>query len=126
MFVLLPIVALLLKFWYLFARKYYVEHLVFALHNHSFVFVILLLMILLNSFSSWQDPSEQGALTSVTTFINILLGAWIPVYMLLSLKRVYQQGWTLTILKYSCVGISYLTLLLMTTAFVALLSFVLL
>jgi len=125
MFVLLPIVALLFKFWYLFAKKYYVEHLIFALHNHSFVFVILLLMILLNSFAGWRDPTEEGAWTSAATFINVVLGAWIPVYMLVSLKRVYQQGWALTILKYCCIGLSYLSLLLMATAFVAIASFVL-
>jgi hypothetical protein len=126
MFVLLPIVALLLKFWYLFAKKYYVEHLIFALHNHSFIFVVLLLMILLNTFAGWRDPTEEGAWTSAATFINVVLGAWVPVYMLISLKRVYQQGWALTFIKYSCIGISYLTLLLMATAFVALLGFVLL
>lgn len=125
MFVLLPIVALLFKFWYLFAKKFYVEHLIFALHNHSFVFVILLLMILLNSFAGWRDPTEEGAWTSAATFINVVLGAWIPVYMLISLKRVYRQGWMLTILKYSCIGLSYLSLLLITTAFVAIASFVL-
>ncbi len=37
MFILLPLAALLLKFWYLFAGKYYIEHLILALHNHSFL-----------------------------------------------------------------------------------------
>ncbi|HMB61257.1 MAG TPA: DUF3667 domain-containing protein, partial [Xanthomonadales bacterium] len=36
-FLMLPLVALLFKFWYLFARKYYVEHLIFSLHNHAFL-----------------------------------------------------------------------------------------
>jgi len=126
MFVLLPLVALLLKFWYTFAKKYYVEHLIFALHNHSFLFVVLLIMMLANTFAGWREPSEDGLITTAVNVINVAIWIWIPVYLFISLKRVYQQGWGLTILKYSCIGISYFALLTMTTAFVALLSFVLL
>jgi hypothetical protein len=126
MFVLLPLVALLLKFWYTFAKKYYVEHLIFALHNHSFLFVVILIMMLANTFASWQEPLEDGWLTTAVNVVNVAIWTWIPIYLLISLKRVYQQGWGLTVLKYSCIGISYLILLTMTTAFVALLGFVLL
>jgi len=126
MFVLLPIVALLLKFWYLFAKKYYVEHLIFALHNHSFAFVILLIIMLANTFAGWRDPAETGAVTAAANAMTAALAIWVPVYMLLSLKRVYQQGWALTFIKYSCIGITYLTLLLLATTFVAIVSFVLL
>ena len=58
MFVLLPLVALLFKFWYLFARKYYVEHLIFALHNHAFIFVVFLFMMLLSALVSWLTGEE--------------------------------------------------------------------
>ena len=126
MFVLLPIVALIFKFWYLFAKKYYVEHLIFALHNHAFLFVALLIVILGNTFAGWQNPDEEGLTTSVVDFINILIAIWVPVYLLVSLKRVYRQGWGMTIAKFSFIGISYLVLLTMATTFVALLSFVLL
>lgn len=126
MFVLLPIVALLLKFWYAFAKKFYVEHLIFALHNHAFVFVGLLILISANSYAGWVDPGEDGLITSIVNFINIVLFAWIPIYMFISLKRVYQQGWGLTLLKFSCIGTCYIVLLALTTSFVALLSFVLL
>jgi hypothetical protein len=126
MFVLLPIVALLFKIWYLFAKKYYVEHLIFALHNHSFIFVVALIMLLLNTFAVWQDPTEQGQLTRTIDWINTMIACWIPVYMLISLKRVYQQGWPMTCAKFSLIGISYMVLLGFATAIVALLSFVLL
>ncbi|MBT8048518.1 MAG: DUF3667 domain-containing protein [Xanthomonadales bacterium] len=126
MFVLLPLVALLFKFWYLFAKKYYVEHLIFALHNHAFVFVILLITISANSYASWLDPTEEGLVASIVNFMDFLVLIWIPLYMFLSLKRVYGQGWGLTFLKFSCIGISYMMLLALATSFVALLSFVLL
>jgi hypothetical protein len=126
MFVLLPIVALLFKFWYLFAKKYYVEHLIFALHNHAFLFVVLLIIMLANTYAGWQEPTEEGPVTTAVTWINIVIGVWIPVYLLVSLKRVYQQGWWMTAAKFSCIGMSYLVLLTLTTTFVAVLSFVLL
>jgi hypothetical protein len=125
MFVLLPIVALLLKFWYLFARKYYVEHLIYALHVHSFIFVVALIMILLGSLAGWLEPGDEGRVTAVTNGITTALSAWIPIYLLISLKRVYRQGWLMTVGKYFAVGISYSILLGFATAFVALLSFVL-
>lgn len=126
MFVLLPLVALLFKFWYLFAKRYYVEHLVFALHNHSFVFVTFIVMIILGTIADWREPGGSGMLTTGSGWVRAALFTWIPVYLLLSLKRVYGQGWGLTLGKYFAIGISYLVLLGFTTAFVALLSFVLL
>ena len=126
MFVMLPIVALLLKFWYLFGKKYYVEHLIFALHNHSFIYVVLLIMMLVSAFAGWREPSETGPLSTSSDVISAVIWVWIPIYLLLSLKRVYQQGWGLTCLKYSCIGISYLLLLTLATSLVALTSFVLL
>ena len=124
MFVLLPIVALLLKFWYLFAKKYYVEHLIYALHSHSFIFVAALVMLLFSELAEWLEPSGSGNLTSVSEWLNIAFGFWIPVYLFLSLRRVYQQGWLMTTGKYVMIGSSYMVLLGFTSAFVALLSFV--
>ena len=124
MFVLLPIVALLLKFWYLFAKKYYVEHLIYALHSHSFIFVTALLMLLFGELAEWLEPSGSGRVNTAVELLNIAFGVWIPVYVFISLRRVYQQGWFLTSAKYVLIGSSYVLLLGLTSAFVALLSFV--
>jgi hypothetical protein len=126
MFVLLPLSALILKFWYLFSGRYYIEHLILALHNHSFLFVIFLFTMLFNSYAGWRDPGEQGWITETVYLINLALYIWIPVYFLLSLKRVYHQGWGLTGAKYVVVGLSYIMLLAMATSVAAILSFVLL
>jgi len=126
MFVLLPIVALLFKFWYLFAKKYYIEHLIFALHNHSFLYVMLLIVMLSSWAAGLIEPDGEGRLAEVVSWIYIAVAIWIPLYFLFSLKRVYRQGWGMTITKYCLIGVSYVVLLSFTTAFVALLSFVLL
>ena len=71
MFVLLPSFALWLKLAYRNRRLRYTEHLVFALHVHTFWFVALLLTL----------PSV-GLLTALA-----LLS--LPVYTLMAMKRVY-------------------------------------
>ena len=126
MFILLPLVALLLKFWYMFAGKYYIEHLVLALHNHSFLFVVFLLIMILNSLAGWREPNEEGWITTAANMFNVAMLVWVPIYFLLSLKRVYQQGWTMTLGKYFVISLSYLILLALATSVVALMSFVLL
>jgi len=126
MFVLLPLSALILKFWYLFSGRYYIEHLILALHNHAFLFVVFLFTMLFNSYAGWRDPGEQGWITEVVFWINLTLYIWIPLYFLLSLKRVYQQGWFLTGVKYVVIGVSYIMLMATAASVAAILSFVLL
>jgi hypothetical protein len=126
MFVLLPVVALIFKFWYLFARRYYVEHLIFSLHNHSFLFVSLILILLANVAGDLL--TSHGYLSAATGsgwFITVV-SIWIPVYLLISLRVVYQQGWLVTLGKFTMIGLSYVTLLSLVTSGVAVASFVLL
>ena len=87
-------------------------------------------MLLIVMLSSWLaglvEPDGEGRLAEAVSWIYIAVSIWIPLYFLFSLKRVYQQGWAMTITKYCLIGISYVVLLSFATAFVALLSFVLL
>jgi hypothetical protein len=126
MFVLLPVVALIFKFWYLFAKRYYVEHLIFSLHNHSFIFVVLTLVLLAgvvgDSLSSYDIPGVATA----TEWFSIIVSIWIPLYLLISLRVMYRQNWFLTLGKCFVIGISYVTLLAFVTTGVAIASFVLL
>ena len=126
MFIMLPFVALLLKIWYLFAKKYYVEHLIHALHNHAFLFVVLTITLLINALIDWQDPGGQSRFWQNLGWINVAIYIWLPIYLFLSLRTVYGQGWTLTVFKYGAMGISYMMLLISATTIVALLSFLLL
>ena len=126
MFVLLPLVALLFKFWYLFARRYYVEHLIFALHNHAFIFTSIVIMLLSGALADWREPGGEGPVSTVNAVLQGVLLCWIPLYLLISLRTVYRQGWGLTVVKYLAIGASYLVLLSFVTIVVAVLGFVLL
>jgi len=37
--------------------------------------------------------------------------AWVPVYLLIMQKRIYGQGWPMTIAKYTVLGMCYSVLL---------------
>lgn len=125
-FVMLPFVALLFKFWYLFARRYYVEHLLHALHNHAFLFVVFTLTLLADSLAVWLDPSGTGRIAQAASAFTVVMLCWIPLYLLISLKTVYRQGWVLTFAKFSVIGLSYVFLLAIATGLVAVLSFLML
>jgi len=126
MFILLPVVALIFKFWYLFAKRYYIEHLIFALHNHAFLFVSLTLILLADIGKSLFAADGISAGSEAMKWVMIVIGAWIPLYLLISLRVAYKQNWFLTLCKYGVIGLSYLTLLVIVTSGVAIASFVLL
>jgi hypothetical protein len=125
MFVLLPVVALIFKFWYLFSGHYYIEHLILALHNHSFVFVALIITLLLEALEAFAVGRGLGWLETGAYWTSYAVAFWIPIYLVGSLKTVYGQGWLLTLGKGFVIGISYLTLLIFVTTVVAVLGFVL-
>ena len=88
-------------------------------------FVVFLFTMSFNSYAGWREPGGEGWITEVVFWINLALYIWIPLYFLISLKRVYQQGWFLTGVKYVVIGFSYLMLLAMAASVAAILSFVL-
>ena len=74
--------------------------------------------------STWA--SDAGIVRTLSLWLIVGLSAWIPTYLLLSLRHVYQQNWFLTLAKFSLIGISYVTLLSVFTSIVAVLGFLLL
>jgi hypothetical protein len=119
LFVLLPVFALMLKLLYLFRRRLYMEHLIVALHSHAFLCLALLLVFLAMALAQWA-PVVAG----VCGLIEGLLFAWMPLYLLLMQKRVYRQGWPMTLFKYSVLGISYVMLLSFGAVFTVIASLV--
>jgi quinol monooxygenase YgiN len=106
LFVFLPLIALTLKLLYPLSGKYYVEHLLFVLHFHAFVFLILIMELLaLEAAKLLSSPSWM-----FTTAVSI----YIPVYLYRSMRRVYQQGTFATLAKYILLMLFYLVSLVIT------------
>ena len=106
LFILLPIFALMLKIAYFFKRRLYMEHLIVALHSHAFLCLALLLV-----FGLSELGGAVPMLSTLTGWGEAALFIWMPVYLLLMQKRIYGQGWIMTLLKYFMLGMCYFVLL---------------
>jgi hypothetical protein len=106
MFLLLPVYALLLKLLYLRSGRYYVEHIIYALHIHSFLFLTLGGVLAWFLTAPWfgYEAAPPGLLSAA-------FWAWIVLYAWFAMKRMYGQGWWKTSVKYAFLGFSYLVLL---------------
>ena len=111
LFLMLPVFALLLKLMFIFKRRLYMEHLIVALHSHAFLMLAILLLILFNDISAWLEA--YAWVTVPLGILTAVLWIWMPIYLFLMQKRVYQQGWILTFIKYAIIGNLHLILLTM-------------
>jgi hypothetical protein len=94
-FLLLPLFAIFLKLLYYRRNRLYVEHFVFALHIHSFAYIVFTAMLL-----------TRGAYSA-------LLLVWLLGYVFWAMKRVYGQGYRKTGTKYLVLGGAYFVALMM-------------
>ena len=103
LFVLFPVFAFLLHLIYLRRKRYYVEHLVFSLHCHAFLFFV-------------------ATLAALSQHPKVILAALpiIAIYVYLAMRRFYGQGWFKTLLKFFILSGGYFFLMLV----VAILTFV--
>ncbi len=123
LFVLLPLFALMLKLAYVFKRRLYMEHLIVALHSHAFLCLALLLMFVAMGLEHWLAASRP-ALGIVFDLIEAAIWFWMPLYLLLMQKRIYGQGWPMTLLKFGVIGLCYSILLSFGAAFTTVTSLV--
>jgi hypothetical protein len=98
-FLLLPIFALLLKLFYR-RQGFYLDHLVFSLYYHAFVFVVFCSLFLV----SRTDPWLPGF---VRTVIGFGLLGWLLAYLPIALRRVYGGSRWQTFFKLAGLGVTY-------------------
>jgi hypothetical protein len=97
MFLFLPLLAGVLMLLYWHPRHYYVEHLLFCLHNHAFAFLVVLL---------------AGIVSLVLPFAATLIG-WVTTlyavwYLYRSMRVMYGQGRLRTVAKLGVLSFMYL------------------
>jgi hypothetical protein len=109
MFLFLPLLAAGMMLMYWRPRHYYVEHLLLFVHNHAFVFVLLLLGSL-----------ATALLPAAASWVRLAVCLYIPWYVYRSMRTVYGQGRGLTFAKLVALSFFYLaTGVLMLTLAVA-------
>ncbi|NQT61394.1 MAG: DUF3667 domain-containing protein [Candidatus Marinimicrobia bacterium] len=103
MFLLLPVAALQLKVLYWRRKKLYIEHLVFSLHVHAFIFSLLIFTIILDF--------------KLTMWLVIILSL---IYLYIAMKQFYEQSYAKTTSKMVLLLLSYgvTTILVMTLTMV--------
>jgi len=117
MFLFVPMMALVMLILYWWPRRYYVEHLVFFIHSHAAIFLLLLIQALLSWIAAWL--AWRGAFKEWVFVIISLYSAW---YVYRAMRVYYGQGRLLTFVKISVVGFTYLIGFSLTLAATALLS----
>ena len=95
-FALLPVFAVILAilYWKQRERFYFVDHVVFSLTFFSFCFVVILLAVFLAQYVLGSAVALAAA------------GA-IGVYLILAMKRFYEEGWGRTARKFLLLSLSY-------------------
>ncbi|MFI0429036.1 DUF3667 domain-containing protein [Mariniflexile sp. HMF6888] len=99
MFVLLPIFAFILKLLY-FKTGSFSHHLVFSFYFFAFIFTVFSLMVLVGLV--WKIPFWLTLLILLTTFF----------YLVLAVKRFYNQGHLVSLLKSGIASLTFLMIVM--------------
>ena len=111
-----PLFAFVLQALYIRHGRYYVEHLVYALHVHTFFYVAVVVITLIGMATLRVLPAVQPLLVFILS-----VAAMVQVF--LSIRYVYKQGWIKTAMKFAVGGVVYLFVLAIAvtiTAFITL------
>jgi hypothetical protein len=105
----IPLFAFVLKMLYVFRRIFYIDHLIYALHIHSFAYVVTLVI--------WGvGLGLSRAYPSLLPLVLFLLITTAVIQIFLSIRKVYRQGWITTIFKFWLGAFAYLFVLLLALA----------
>ena len=105
MFVLLPLFAWFVSWFYNRKKYYYVQHAIFTIHFHSFLFLLFMVVMLVTK------PMESYQAIMWTVFASYLL---VYVYLVAALRGMYQQAVWLSALKGLAIGLLYLLAIMVT------------
>ncbi|WP_276498936.1 DUF3667 domain-containing protein [Pontibacter litorisediminis] len=100
MFILLPLFALILKLVHVRSSKLYVEHLIYSIHVHSFLFLLFSILILLG----WILPFLDGWLE----LLGVVITLW---YIYRSMRNIYRSTRWRTVYKFFVLFFAYGVLL---------------
>lgn len=97
-FLSLPFFAFFLKILYWRRRpNLYVDHFIFSMYHYAYLFVIQSLVVLGIGLTQYVDMSWAASLSG---YIITALIAYPFIYLLLSMKRFYQDTWIKLCIRY--------------------------
>ena len=96
MLLVIPIFALTLKLIYIRRKALYVQHLIHALHLHSFAYLVYGIANLILIYAAISD--------ALSFFFSLFTLIGISTYANISFLKVYSQGWFKTFIKFNLWG----------------------
>jgi hypothetical protein len=106
----IPLFALVLKVLYIRRRLFYIDHLIYALHIHTFFYAGIMLIVLVTIGLNRFAPG------AIAGWLIALLWIAFVTQIFLSIRYVYRQGWFISIFKFFFGGFVYLMVLLFALA----------
>jgi ribosomal protein L32 len=113
----IPLFAFILKILYLRQKRFYIEHLVYALNIHAFFYLATILVVLISIGLHRVIPGAPQVL------LTLLLSLLVFVQIFISIRRVYGQAWFMSLFKFAFGGFIYIFVIVLgvaATAFVTL------
>lgn len=106
----IPLFAFVLKVLYVRRRIFYIDHLIYALHIHSFFYTAIMLIVLITMGLNRVIPG------TFADWIIALFWITFAIQIFLSIRYVYRQGWFLSLLKFFTGGFIYMIVLFLALA----------
>ena len=106
----IPLFAFVLKILYIRRHIFYIDHLIYALHIHTFAYTGIMLIVLATIGLNRAVPGPIAGWTIALLWIAFV------IQIFLSIRRVYRQGWFISTLKFFTGGLVYLVVLLVALA----------
>ncbi|WP_075590893.1 DUF3667 domain-containing protein [Labilibacter marinus] len=113
LFLLMPLYGAFLWLFFHKKYKYYLGHLIFAINQHSFLFVIFILMMGIKLIF----PNKESSIENYLFFL-------IPIYSIIGARKLYQRKWSNIIFKLVAIFFMYSFLLLIALAMSLYVTFV--
>jgi Protein of unknown function (DUF3667) len=101
----IPLFAFVLKLLYVRRRIFYIDHLIYALHIHTFFYAGIMLIVLATIGLTRFAPGAIGG------WLIALLWIAFVTQIFLSIRYVYRQGWFFSVFKFLFGGFVYLMVL---------------
>jgi hypothetical protein len=106
----IPLFAFVLKILYIRRHIFYIDHLIYALHIHTFAYTGVMLIVLATIGLNRVVPGLIAGWTIALLWIAFV------TQIFLSIRKVYRQGWFFSIFKFFFGGFVYLMVLVFALA----------
>jgi hypothetical protein len=101
----IPLFAFVLKILYIRRHIFYIDHLIYALHIHTFFYIGVMLIVLATIGLNRLIPGPIAGWTITLLWIGFV------TQILVSIRRVYRQSWFVSVFKFLFGGFVYLIVL---------------